>query len=211
MNLVSKISAVATLLSLGAVSAAAPIADVVGERNQGSGQGRWVQVSPRSTIVEALLANRDGLVVYKLDALMVGEGSGHIYGELDEVAPKGSDPKGSNPSLIDRRLILDGEYIDIGNGQLYVRSQILWDLSPFGLDQLVPVGVLDGQLFDFGPSGYCPGPLDPMELRSDSELHALPSGDAGAAAQQLGEIEPVTRFAPIEQPHGKFIATWFMF
>lgn len=85
-------------------------------------------------------------------------------------------------------------------------------MSPFGVNQIVPVGTLDGQLLDFGPLGYCPGPIDPSDPRGDGELYALPGTEAaaGKSSEPIKPREPVEPQPIDEQGRGKFIATWTM-
>lgn len=120
MNLVRKVSAVAVVVALGAFSHAAPCLQAK-EGSDGRGIGRWVQVSARATLVEARLANSMGLMTHRLNATLIGEESGHIYGELVQL------PLGNSPNLLDLRLSVEGDYIDMGDRRLYVRAQILLD------------------------------------------------------------------------------------
>lgn len=173
----------------------------------GMGAGQWTRVSERMTSVEAVLGHRGDQRAFKLDALLIGREKGQVYGTIEQLPPDiaGPDPDGFLHLVYD----VLGDYIDLGDGRLYVRAQILLNTAQFGGNELLPVGVLDGELLGFNQVGYCAGGIhvDPL---TDPDLNPMGGGKRNAP-KAMQAIEPVLR-APLAEPmpSGKFLAHWEM-
>jgi hypothetical protein len=204
VKLSRNVSKVIALLTLGALAVASPQAS-------GSGAGRWVQVSPRTTTIEAQMRQGASGARFHLSATLIGHERGDVYGTMEQLPQAGEvDPAGQFMHL---QYALNGEYIDLGDGRLYIRAQILLDTVPYGGTELVPVGTLDGQVLGWDQNlGYCPGPIGPIAPGNDPDLHPVdptePGGPVAIDEQSVGVIAPPPE--PVERS-GRFVARWLLF
>lgn len=111
----------------------------------GTAFGPWTQLNANSTKLDALLVvDQDTEASLALHATLLGVDLGQIVGTITPVKTSKPPPlKG----LDKFQYTVLGDWIDLGDGRLFVHSQILLDV---GAEQLLPVGLFDGVLLNAG-------------------------------------------------------------
>jgi hypothetical protein len=147
-------------------------------QSNGSGQGRWLEVSARTTLLAGFLDDSAGEHVLKIEAVLTATtpGSGGIYGMLE--ALDGSQAA----ALRKKELFVYGQYSRSRDGSGKFDAVIMLQLSGNGLPILLAVGAVQGALAPAFGSQPITDPVERADAPGNAVVIAQPSKYAAFTA-----------------------------
>ena len=154
-------------------------------QSSGSAVGRWIEVSPRVTLVSARIVKAESRQEFALDAqLLGGPLAGCVIGVLRE-RPSATPVLQSIWAL---EYVLIGRYLRAPDGRTHVEALVALDLRSHGVDLLAVAGSFHGVLGEEIARGLESQPTQAVELASVVETGMCPGGllDLEATALDAG-------------------------
>jgi hypothetical protein len=179
MKIVQLLSKLLAPLALALGAAAAP-------QLTGGGVGAWQQATPSVSVVRAQMPSDQGGTDYEL-LLRVHEDGG-VVGQMRPVSGAGQGAFLIPPVIYKVR----GQHVALPDGRVLLQAAVLLDLSQFGLEGLLNVGLIEGLL-------YAPAP--PSDALA-AHANAKPSFQHASALGVTPRVRPLP---------GEFVGRWVLF
>ena len=125
-------------LAMASLLGAAPVS----AQSDGAGQGRWLQMTPRTTLLHGFLDDGAGAHAFHIEAMLSATtpSAGGVYGTLDPLQDEATD------AVRQKEFFLCGQYARLGDGSGKFDAVILMQLSGNGLPIVLAVGAVSGAL-----------------------------------------------------------------
>jgi hypothetical protein len=139
-------------------------------QSNGSGQGRWLEVSARTTLLAGFLDDAAGEHVLHIEAVLTTStpSSGGIYGTLDSLKDSQAG------ALRKKELFVYGQYSRSRDGSGKFDALIMLQLSGNGLPVVLAVGAVQGALAPAIDSKPITDPVESADLPDDAVISVRP-------------------------------------